>query len=486
MIHKIRRAFLCCLLFIIQFSLFNYSSLAQDYTLSSKDTTEVRFLNQRKFFIYKVDKGETVYSISKKFKIPQQEINEFNTELKDGLKPKMKLWIPAYSHLKKEEPKPEVKENESLAANETYRVALLLSLHVAENFTKDSSLLDSSYVNESLQVSTVANLEFYEGILKAIDSLESLKLRVNLTLYDTEDDSSKTVELLRKAELQNTGLIISNGNAVVTKLINAFSIKNKIRFASCTLNSGDLISDNGSAISVIPSSLVQCREAGKIAAEKFRDYNCIVLKTAPGKENERSAAFKLGWLKESNAKAKEINFVKTIKDSMSVFVKTVKDSMSSKLNNLIFVPSSNEDFVSSLIASLKDYSEEYRITMIGLPTWQYFETIDPLLFELFDAHIFTASFINYNAPDAVRFRKYFFKTYNTEPAENAFLGFDLMMMMGTEFPGHGKKIEDDIAGQSLKGLYTNYRFERTESSFIENSFISMCKYRNYELKRINE
>ena len=71
--------------------------------LSKSDTSEVRFLNSRKFFLYKVNKSETLYSIALKFKIPQEEIRQFNPDLdKTGLKSKMKLWIPAYSWLKKD------------------------------------------------------------------------------------------------------------------------------------------------------------------------------------------------------------------------------------------------------------------------------------------------------------------------------------------------------------------------------------------------
>ncbi|MBK6837850.1 MAG: LysM peptidoglycan-binding domain-containing protein [Bacteroidetes bacterium] len=85
---------LCSLLFCIDF--------ASAQSLTKKDTSEVRFVNSRKFFIYKVGKGETLFSISQKFRIPQEEIHQFNPDLaREGLKGKMKLWIPAYSWLKK-------------------------------------------------------------------------------------------------------------------------------------------------------------------------------------------------------------------------------------------------------------------------------------------------------------------------------------------------------------------------------------------------
>src|SRR5436189_6261593 len=87
--------------------------------LKEKDTTNVQFINSRKFYIYKVEKGETLFSISQKFKIPQEEIIQFNKDIeKNGLKAKMKVWVPAYSWLKKdtvaEEKKPEEKIFEAI------------------------------------------------------------------------------------------------------------------------------------------------------------------------------------------------------------------------------------------------------------------------------------------------------------------------------------------------------------------------------------
>jgi LysM repeat protein len=466
--------------FLISSFIFHLSffAFAQDYSLSSKDTAEVRFLNQRKFFIYKVDKGETLYSISKKFNVPQEEITEFNSELKAGLKVKMKLWIPAASYLKKEEAK--VMEKEVNNENVIYQVAFMINFSIPKNISVDPSLVDTNVVGESLSEETIANLEFYEGALLAIDSLEKSKLKVHLFVYDTENDSMKTIDLLKNPDLKKMDLIISNGNVMITKLINDFSIQNHVKFATSVLNAGDIIANNKEAISMYPSSLTQCKEAGKIAAGLFNDYNCIALKTALTKENERSIAFKKGWSASTEKKVKDLDYTISA-------VSVLKENMSARLNNLIFVPSTSEDFVSSIVNDLKELSEEYKITLIGLPTWQYFETIDPLLLELLDVHIFTSSFVHYNYPSAINFRKNFYDTYNTEPTDVAFEGFDVMMVLGSNLAKYGTKFEEHLASQTYNGLYSSYRFETSaENPFVENHYISLCKYKNYELKKVNE
>src|SRR5258708_7556584 len=104
------------LIFNIQYSIFNLA-FSQDYTLSKKDTSEVKWMNGRKFYEIKAAKSETLYSISKQFNITQDEIIQFNPDLKYGLKNKMVLMIPSKSMIhiaeketkKIEEKKPEKK-----------------------------------------------------------------------------------------------------------------------------------------------------------------------------------------------------------------------------------------------------------------------------------------------------------------------------------------------------------------------------------------
>lgn len=80
------------------------TQISYGQTLTKKDTADIRFLNSRKFYIYKVEKGgAALFSISQKFNIPQEEIIQFNKDInQQGLKAKTKLWVPAYSWLKKD------------------------------------------------------------------------------------------------------------------------------------------------------------------------------------------------------------------------------------------------------------------------------------------------------------------------------------------------------------------------------------------------
>ena len=51
------------------------------------------------FLIHKVRKGDTSFSLTKRYEISAQQLLYYNPELKDGLKRKMKLKIPRYKEI---------------------------------------------------------------------------------------------------------------------------------------------------------------------------------------------------------------------------------------------------------------------------------------------------------------------------------------------------------------------------------------------------
>ena len=55
-----------------------------------------------------------------------------------------------------------------------------------------------------------ANLQFYQGIQSALVRLKGRGLKAKITVYDTEEDSSRLIKLLTKPELLNQDLLLTN------------------------------------------------------------------------------------------------------------------------------------------------------------------------------------------------------------------------------------------------------------------------------------
>ena len=152
------------------------TQISYGQTLTKKDTADIRFLNSRKFYIYKVEKGETLFSISQKFNIPQEEIIQFNKDInQQGLKAKTKLWVPAYSWLKKDaKAETETEEVEEInPEKKLYKIAIIATLNLPKMYMPDTTALDSSYVDEAIERDIVNSLSFIEGAIRSAEILKS-------------------------------------------------------------------------------------------------------------------------------------------------------------------------------------------------------------------------------------------------------------------------------------------------------------------------
>jgi hypothetical protein len=466
--------FINLLTFLFCFTIVCEQSSAQQYQLSKKDTNEVRFVNSRKFWIYKVEKGETLFSISQKFKIPQEEIHEFNKEISEsGLKAKMKIWIPAYSWINKnkipekvkEEPEPDMKQGIT-----RMKVLVLSSLGLHKVYLGGSDL-DSTYVREALPYPTKENLEFVEGVIIASRELSNTNRKLNLIVRDTQGDSSNVAAIFSRLDLSTLDLIITNENGPVLRQINKYSMLNSIPLFSAGINTTDIIRRNSYAYALSPSSLVQCRLMGSASSSYFKNANCVVLKTGQSREDERSDAFKDGWMElYKPGTVKKVNF-------SNGYSKAVKDSMQKNKTNIIFVPSSNEDIISSLLSSLKLIAAEYKISVIGLPTWLYSQSIDPQLFDTCDTHLFSAGYIDFENRDVVEFRKKFRDHYHSEPIESAYLGHDALQIGLEKYLPDNRKKPKDKWKTTYDGIYSTYQFMEVGDGLCkENNVIQLYRF----------
>ncbi len=448
-------------IFVLLLGLFFHGDLLHAQTLSKSDTANVKFLNSRKFYIYKVEKGETLFNISQKFKIPQEEILQFNHEIeKEGLKAKMKIWIPAYSWLKKDSV-PEKAVEVVDTRKQTYRIAIVTSLNLPRIYlSNDSSAND---VMEPLNKNVKENLEFVEGVLYASELMKAEGLKAHVFIIDAESDSLKLISKLRKNS--SPDLIITNETGSLLRGISRFISSTEIRLVSCSNNTIELIRGSKNSFSMIPSSGKQCELAGKFAGKYFQNPSLLLIRSPYPKENERSDLFKSGWITVQQSSVGQVEYNKNDLDQ-------IVNKLDKKKQNVVFIPSSNEDMVTSVLSALSARIPEYQVSVIGIPTWQYFETIEQKLFETCNVYLFSSNFIDYNRDSVLTFRKYFRDKFSMEPSESSFQGFDAYVFSGKSFLMNGKKMFEENQSLTVNGLFTNYTFSHPEDGKImENQSI---------------
>lgn len=452
--------------------------------LTAKDTSEVRFLNGRKFYMYEVKKGETLYSISRKFGIPQDELTDLNPVIRSGIKPKQDLWIPAYSWkgLPRETgaeavPRAESREKET---RRSLHIALISDLDLGKVYTGTPEPGDSA-VEERIDRSTRNNLEFTEGAMLALKRFQrsnpEQKLRVSLV--DSEGDTASLSKSAGKSDFRKADVWITNESGPVLSYLNRQSEKHGALLVSCGVNTSDRIMDNRDAVSLFPSSLLQCRKMGALTANRFKNAVAVFVKTSNPKEAERMNAMKEGWL--SVHPPSSVRLV----DYSKGFGKAVVDSLKGSKHHVVFVPSSNEDMITGLLLALKEKKATCDFSVVGLPTWYAFETIDPQLMQACDVYYFNAGSTDMRPDLAVEFRQSFRDEYNTEPGESAYIGYDAAKLMMESRKRAGADVFRKDVPPLHEGLYSDYRFKRVEKEgSCENQHITVWGFQEVIPKQV--
>ena len=168
---------------------------------------------------HEVDRKETLFSISQKYNINVNDILELNPKLKNSrLRRRSTILIPVFNSIQ------DVIKIEKDSIEISYNISKLdsiyskkrkknnrLNLSVLLPFRSVTINYDSINEVESLfedrNLYTIA-LDFYSGILYAVEDLKKLDILVELNVFDTENSVNKILEISNNSKILNSDLII--------------------------------------------------------------------------------------------------------------------------------------------------------------------------------------------------------------------------------------------------------------------------------------
>jgi len=163
-----------------------------------------------------VEPKETIYNISKKYEITQDQLLQWNPELKDGLRIGMELIVgkPTVKKfdLVKENAIGEVKKD-AVAVKHQQRTHDVKELVLLLPFNMDRNNPDNkTEINKTLNNDVFLNmtLDFYAGALIAIDSARQMNLPLEVKIFDSKESNRamNVTQLKQQFDFSNTDVVI--------------------------------------------------------------------------------------------------------------------------------------------------------------------------------------------------------------------------------------------------------------------------------------
>ncbi|MGK4568865.1 LysM peptidoglycan-binding domain-containing protein [Flavobacterium sp. 3HN19-14] len=160
------------------------------------------------FVDYEVKPKETLYSLTKKTGLSQEELVKINPELKDGLKDGMTIKLPANITIVENTEKAVVGLAKTIKKQgEKKQLVLLLPFNISKI---EGDTLNSTAARLKTDKFLNMTLDFYSGALMAIDSAKTLDLNIDVKILDSQEtkSSSSVASLIQNNNLQNADVII--------------------------------------------------------------------------------------------------------------------------------------------------------------------------------------------------------------------------------------------------------------------------------------
>ena len=440
--------------------------------------------------------GETLYSLSKLYQVSIDSIKLVNNGLIEGLKVGQTILLPikqgriASQNIAQtiivttnvvDTIKQIIQSNTFTGKKSVYKIALLLSFYVEEN----QEITQSALEKRKVYPKSIFAIEFYQGVLLALDSLSDENTKFELIVYDTKgQDSLQIVKILSKPELKEVDLIVGPLYASNFEKVANYARKNNIPIVSPVKQSNKILLGNEYVFKVVPSKLSSLNQIVKLVIDSFSTDNLLVVQS----QNITDNALTDGYIKEYGAAVLGKNDTSRYSPIKKVVV-TRSDEIVSHLklngNNVIFIPTTNSTFITNLFISLtskltsKDYNN-CTITLIGLEEWLQFESIDLEYFQTLNVHLSVNNFVDFENQLTKDITEKYYNKFKTFPSTNSFLGFDIASYFMTNFINNGAVYKPNSTNQLIS---TNFNFFKTgiESGY-ENTYTRLVKFDNYTLK----
>ena len=452
--------------------------------LETLPTTEKKTV--QKEMEYTIQKKETMYRICRKFDISSVELLRLNPELKNGVKAGMVIKIPVASEevITQNIRQPEEREVNALLSTpkdikKVNRIQVALLLPFMTNETTQSS-------------ATSRFVEYYEGLLLAVDSLRNMGTSIELSVYDTGNGTKKVKEILKEDALSNANLIIGAVQNDQIGLIADFAQKHNIKYVIPFTSKNDDVLSNANVYQVNTPHSYLYSKAAQAGCDLFSDYNIILVNIKDKEEKpEFIKAFKTE-MQQRDIPFKEVTY------KGDTFATDIEAAMVRDKRNVVLPTSASLDAVNKIKAPLRMLSElkeeekePYMVNLFGYPEWQT-NTKDHLesFFEL-DVYFYSSFYTNTLFPAAVQFTNAYHKWYSKDLASKypnyAMLGFDTGFFFLKGLSRYGSELENNLSKMNLTPIQTGFKFERVNNwgGFINKKVFFIHFTKNFELVKLD-
>lgn len=249
------------------------------------------------------------------------------------------------------------------SAPKKVKVAVLLPLYL------DSAFNGANYKlgNNNLPKYMLPGLEFYNGILMAVDSLQKERQPVEVMVHDTKSAQKSISMLLVEPEIADASFIIGSFTTKdELKKVADFANNRRIPLLSATYPNDGGITSNAYMAMINPTLSTHIESVYKYVQRNYALDNVILFKRKSDAMDKYIMESMMEVSKKYNNGSLRINYVE-VNDAFNP--QDVLAKLDSTRKNIIIGATLNETFAGNIVRTLSGVKATYESAVIGMPTW---------------------------------------------------------------------------------------------------------------------
>ena len=477
---------------------------------------------------HKVVKGETLYSLSKRYGVSIEAMLEANPDAKSGLKAGQIISIPATQPVEKVVEKP-TRQTEVVAAAKPQPVPA--TAHVAtpadvekpstttveEDETTEQPIFRTLPEGKEAEVALLLPLgskerpsqnylDFYRGFLIALDSIRMSGRSVNLNLYNTAHEHNRISEIIASGNLEKADLVVGpvyedelipvatalqgKGIPVVSPLANLTQTSSRTVFQMSPAPTSKLekvrsMFDGSKRVVIISTDNID-KEFDAEVRSMLKDTSYVV---------EHKYIYEHPSIIEKREKEREKLREKMREeglDSLAIDETPSPSDMSPLLRgeeeSVIVITANNEVEVDRILAGIASANialtaRSQRVVpfvIFGNNRWNRYRNIDRAILFANNVTMLSTYHAHRSEPKIRNFDRRFVSEYGSLPSLYAYRGYDAAMVFVKALYG---TIESNLEGAHLLPLISPYTFERDKESglLVNSSWVKVNYNSNYTI-----
>ena len=367
-----------------------------------------------------------------------------------------------------------------------HHIAVFSPIYIDSAFKGNTYKIYGNYLPKNM----LPGLEFYNGVMLAIDSLKfdgTGNLFVDIYDYKSRNNSLNEILADSTNNLDSSKVIIASfNNRSDIKTLADYAKQKQIPLISATYPNDGGISNNPYFFLLNPTLRTHCKAMYRYI-QKHHSADNVVYLTRQGSFEKMVENYFAEYDSANMNNALNLEPIALVDTFYSRELTSLVDS---NKQNIIFCGTVHESFAYKILSTLSPL-KKYKITIIGMPTWDGLKNLEREDYK--GVQIIYTSPYSYSKNDrlvASLTQKYKAK-YNSKPSDLVFKGYETMLRFGKTISLYGagamQLFSDDmfkiINALDIQPFYN--KTDKTQIDFYENNKIYFIKKIDGVVKSIN-